>query len=195
VQPVILAQLAPLGQPVQRDHKVFKAIREQPDLPVLRDQPDLRDLPDQLVQILPYQDQQDLPDQQARRGRQVLLVLTLLFLDRQVQPDLQVLPALPALTEPQVLLVLSDRQDQQGLVVLQELTVLPVQQAQVVLRVSMVLLVQQGLPDHPVQQVLMEQQVRQDLRVPQDLAVHQVLPVLLVWSFPLPLQSAQQFSG
>lgn len=60
---MILAQLAPLGQPVQRDHKVFKAIREQPDLPVLQDQreiPVLLDQPDQLDRPV-LLDPQDLP--------------------------------------------------------------------------------------------------------------------------------------
>lgn len=99
----------------------------------LLDQQDLRGLPDQPVQHLTCQDQ-------------------------QVQQDLRVLPALPVLTEPQVLLVLPDRRDQRDLV------------------------------DHPVQRVLMEQRVQQDLLVLPDPQVHQVLPVLLVWSFLLLLQ-------
>lgn len=46
MQPVLLAQPVRLGQLVRLDHKVSKAIQEQPDLPVLRDQLDLPDLVD-----------------------------------------------------------------------------------------------------------------------------------------------------
>lgn len=109
----MLDQLVPQGHRALPVHPDRKAIQEQPGLPDQQDLPVLVDLPDQVVQILLYQDQRD-------------------------QPDLQVLPDLAVLKDQQVSTVRQVLQDRQVQQVRQDQVVLVAQPVQAVHRVLMV---------------------------------------------------------